>query len=488
MTPQKIYEIKGADWMKGISIQDGLSLGGIFSSATNFNPFETMGYLQPSLAPVGIETLSIGEQINYLTSVGDGGDGYVYALGDGSAAKTETFYRIRMSDLNILDYSSEIDQQGSSQFAHHGLTIYKNRIIYGSSSSIRSNTLTPAAANDKNLLTTAQTGSTLNPLSFFEGADGKLYFNNNTGIGVINVVTGTDASNAADAFVLSDSSLITKDGCNDGIYTIFIADNNEYKTSLATSRCRIFFWDSANDKVDADIIYDIPDSYLISCRYVDGKVIVIGSSGLWVCNASTPPKLIYPLTSTKLPISASAVSIKENILYWADTSTSSKIYAYGAKIGKPILFNPYYSSSGTDTHIALVSSGNYFISSTNNPRLYLLNSGTTRTNSVVSTVVNVLNQPFSLSYIKVVLKTPLTSGQSITISLYNGHGLPISESNTKSYSSIGAKQTIKFDITSAATSVKQFEEFYLNITSNLGLKVQRISVYGIPIADNGQQI
>jgi len=40
MKPIKIYELKGLDWVKGISIQTGIALGGIFQTAINFDPFD----------------------------------------------------------------------------------------------------------------------------------------------------------------------------------------------------------------------------------------------------------------------------------------------------------------------------------------------------------------------------------------------------------------------------------------------------------------
>jgi len=496
MKPQKIFEIKGSDWMKGLSIQNDIALGGLFRNANNFDPFDTMGYFKATPTPLTIDNTTISEPVSHLTSFGDGGEGYVFGLGYGSGIKTKTLFRIKISDNTVTDYSDKIDQNGASQFTHNGIAVYKGRLVYEQGGSLRSNLLTPTVAEDRSILVSALTGSSLRPEILREGADGKLYFTNSNGLGVINVVATTnDASNVNNAFVITDTNMLSKDICSDGVYTIFIADDNTYKVTTATSKCRIFFWDSANDKVNADIIYDIPDSYLIACRYVDGKVIVLGASGIWVCNSATPPKLVYPLSTSELPISASAVTTKENTIFWGQSGLGSKIFAYGAKVGKPILYTPYYSSGGVELNIALVSSGTSFISATDGD-VYELNSGTDLSNTTISPTTTVLPQPYSLSYVKVVLKSPLTTNQGLQLSVSNGAGQPISDTDTKLFSTVGAKQTLIFTpkASSSTAGLKQFEDFYINLTSYLNTgtgttpTIQRVAVYGIPIEDNGQQI
>lgn len=491
-TPIKILEIKGLDWLKGLSIQAGLALGGLFQNATNFDPFEKMGYLQPSLAPVTIDASTITTQLNYLASFADGADGFVVGIGNGTGvAKTKTLFSIKMSDSSVTDYSDQIDQNAGSQVDHFGIGIYKSRIIYGQSTTLRSNTLVPSTGNDENILSTSLTGSVLYPLVFVEGHDGNLYFNNSTGLGKILSVTDT-TGNINNAFTITDSNMRTRDICNDGLFTIFIADTNANKVTTATSRCRIFFWDGI--KSTADIIYDIPDSFVISCRYIDGKVLILGASGIWVCNSVTPPRLIFPLTSTQLPTSANAVSAKDNIMYWGAVGVGTKVHAYGSEIGEPILYTPYTSSSGVDLHIALVSSGSFFIVTTDNPSVFLLNSGSDRANATLTNTTLQLPQPFTLAFVKVVLKLPLATGQQITLNTFNGNGSVISATDVKTFTNVGAKQTLIFAPKSAANNFKKFEDIYVQINparqtgDGANAIVQRVSVYAFPADDNSQFI
>lgn len=490
-TPTKIFELKGSDWMKGLSIQGDYAIGGLFSTATNFNPFAKMGYFQPSLLPVVVDSTTITTQVNQFAPFSDGSDGFSFAIGNRAGTGTKCLYRIKLTDSTVVDYSDKIDQNATTgAIGHGGAIVYKNRLIYEQDGSIRSNLLTPTAVGDTNILSSSLSSGVLNPVMFEVGSDGVLYYtaNGNSSIGKIVLTTGT-TGNTANAFSFTDTSLTPKDICNDGIYTIFIADNNDYKVTTTNTTCRVFFWDTIKSK--ADIIYDIPDSYLISCRYVDGKVLILGASGIWVCNSVTAPKLVYPIVTSVLPISASAVSRSGNTMYWAARSVGAKIYAYGATIGKAIVYQPYSShvgSIGTDLNIAIAASGTYLLSSTDEPIVRLLNSGSTRDGATIVTATNQLPQPYSLSYVKVVLSSPLSSGQEVTLSIHNGGGNVISDTQTKTFATYGAKQTLIFTVTSSANNLKQFEDININLSSTGGAEVQRVTVYGIPIEDNSQMI
>lgn len=488
MQPQKIFELKTKDWMKGLSIQSDYAVGGLFSIAINFNPFEKMGYMKPSLSPAIIDATTITTQIKQFASFKNGADGYVFGIGDRSGTGTKCLYRVNLTDSTVIDYSSAIDQNATTgSITHGGLTTFKGRLIYEQGGSLRSNTFVPLAGNDVGILGSALSGGSDTPIIFAQGSDGNLYYTANAGssIGKVVLVSGT-TGNVANAFQMTDTSLVPKDICNDGIYTIFIADNNSTKVSTANVVCRIFFWDTIKSK--ADIIFDIPDSYLISCRYVNGKVYVLGGSGLWVCNSATPPKLIFPLDSSKLPASASAVTQNGNFLYWGAGSIGARIYGYGATVGNPILFNPYVASGGSDLIVALASSGTYLVSSTDLPKAYLLNSGSTRSNATFQTATTPLPVPYQLSYVKISLSAPLSSGQEVYMNISNGNSGVISDTVSKAFSVVGAKQTLKFEVTSAVNNFKTFEEFVLTVSAIAGATIQRITVYGIPLEDNSQLI
>ncbi len=484
--PIKILEVKGKDFMAGLSIQTDEAVGGLFSSGV-FNPFTRMGYLPLVPANTAIE---ITPAINHLTSINSGADGYVFGIKDSLVDKTASLYRIKISDGSVVDYSDKIDQNSSSPITHNGITTYKNRLIYEQGGSIRSNTITPTAVNDTNLLTSASTGGSGTPIIFAEGADGALYFtaNTNSSIGKIVLTTGT-SGNTATAFTMADTSLVPKDITSDGIYLIFIADNNTSRSLYGNARCKIFFWDMIKSR--ADVIYDIPDNYVISAKYVDGRVVIIGSTGLWVCNSVTPPKLVFPLVSGKLPLSANQVTVKDNILYWLGSGAAARLFAYGAKVGKPILFNPLNFTSSDNLALALTSSGGYFVAAldagTNTPKVYLHDTNGTGVSSSATTVPTPLNQTYKFEYAKIVLKSPLSSGQSLTLGIYNANGGLIMDNTSKSYAINGEKQTLIFLPKPLPGSFSQFEELSL-VIGEIGAIIRRISVYGTPLPDDNTQV
>lgn len=483
--PIKILEIKGKNWMDGISIQTGLALGGNFQSAANFDPNETMGYLQPSLSAVTIDAATITTQVNHLTSIASGTSGFVFAYGDRAGTGAKQLYRIDLSNNTVIDYTTSINQNATTgALTGDGVTSYLGRLVYGQSSSLRSNLLTPTAGTDINILTSALT-STVNGIAFAIGADGVLYYTANGGIGKILSVTST-AGNTGSAFTFTDTTLVSRDITSDGRYLVIMADDNSYKVTTTSSRCRVFFWDMVKTK--ADVIWDIPDSYLIGGRYVDGRVYIIGYSGLWTCTINTPPKLIFPLTTTKLPPSAAAITVSGNILYWASGATGAQVYAYGSKIGTSRLFNPYQSSGSSDLHTALVSSGSYFMSSTTAPSVFLLNSGSTRSNATVQTVTTPLSQPYKFAYLKVTLKSPMSAGMAIGTGVYNGNGSVIMDTNTKSFSINGAKQTLIFEPKSVTNAFNVFEDVAVLVNPQAGAIIQRVALYGYPTDDYSQAI
>jgi hypothetical protein len=472
--------------MKGLSIQSGLALGGLFQDATKFNPFEKMGYFLPSLDAVQLDATTITTAIKTSVGFSNYVNGFVATLGNKSGVGASSLYITDLSDNSVIDYSDKIDQNTGGAVTHEGMTVYDGRIIYAQGSSLRSNQIIPTVAEDKNILTSASTGGNQIPVRFCVGVDGYLYYTNNsaTQIGKIVLSTGT-SGNVANAF---STQYFPKDITKDEQYNIFITDNNLGYLRTLTGNCKVFFWDGIKPK--ADVIYDIPDSYLISCRYVNGKVIILGASGIWICNSLTPPRLIFPLTDEKLPLNANAVTVSGQTLYWASKALGGKVYAYGSPVGNPIVYCPFQSSQSDRLNTSLCSSGDYFVVSTDagtsTPGVFLLNSGTTRVISSISTVATQLPQTYSFSYAKVVLRRALTVGESLSLGIYTAEGGVIMNTQTISYATVGAKQVLIFNPYPIAGSSKYFDNIYFSLSSSEEM-VQRVSIYGVPVNDYSQK-
>lgn len=486
-TPIKIIELKGEDWMKGLSIQGTFPIGGLFQSVTSFDPFDKIGYLKPSLTTVTLDTSTITTQINQLTTYQNGGVGYAVGLGNRSGTGAKCLYQINLSDNTVTNQSSTIDTNApTGALTHNGLTLFKNRIIYEQGGALRSISL--SFTDDQNLLSSASTGSNLSPVRFVVGSDNNLYYTAMQGYAIGKIVTPNGTTSNTNSVYDLGTGNIPRDLTFDGRYLVSISDNNEYKVSTSKPICQVRFYDlDSTTNVLPVNTWTINDSYLIGGRYVDGKILILGASGLWVCNSVTPPKLIFPLDSTKLPSNANQIDVKDNTLYWASTSVGGRVYAYGADIGKPILFQPYTSTTSSDLNVALVNTGTYFVTASDSPKAYLLNSGSTVGSTYAITASLPLQQPFQLSYIKVVLFSPLSTGQSVTMHIWNGNGQVVSDTDAKSFTGVGAKQTLIFTPKSAVNNFKTFEDIQIGVEAS-GAIVQRVTVYGTPVSDDSQII
>ena len=492
--PIKILELKGSDWLGGISIQTTIPVGGNFQSATNFDPFETMGYLQPSLTPVKVDNSTIDTSVTSSVAV----PGYVYVMGNRASAGAKFFYRINTSDQTVTDYKAEFL---STELLMSGLG-YSNangRIIYfsGTNGLLRSNTNPPVLANEVTI--EGSPGINNQPFlpKFVLGPDKIMYYTTgNASIGKITNFIGTAGNNPT--YLTPQSDLYTKDAVSDGTYLVVIADDNfafSIPSTTATAQCRVFFMDVANtSKTTADVIWDIPDRYLIGCQFVEDTVLVFGYAGIWACSAGASPRLVLPLTSDKLPSGPYQITkSSNNIVSWSSVSSGRQTYSYGSLTGKKILYNPFQpTQDGTQVNTMLTSSGPYFYAGVSdgasNSDLYVLNSGSTRGSSEVETANIVLSQPFSLSYVKVTLKDPLSTGQGIDVSMYDSAGTTILASSPKEYSTVGAKKTFKFEPVNSGTMVRHFEDFTLLVNPRVGAVVERVTVYGIPATDASQLI
>lgn len=480
--PIKILELTQKDWMKGISLQDSFPIGGIFqSSSYNFDPFETMGYLQPVLASVQLDS-AINKKPTASVAMQNGGIGYVFQIADRTAGAAKNLFRIKTSDLTVTTQSvSGGSAAGARSFM--GIGYFNGSLFTLDESNGFFYRIDPSSFAET-LVGTGVSGNNANtiPPAFYTGADGNLYCTKTGTDGKI--VKITTAFALTDGAFQGDPNLTPKDITGDGTYLIIAMDENPNQVSNINVKCQVYYWDM--DKANADLVQTIPDSYLISARFVDGRLLVIGASGIWQCGIGTQPRLILPLTASQLPINNQAVSVSGNIMKWV-AGTSGREYAYGAKIGSPIWYAPFQSNQSSFNQTTLVCSGNYDIVGVDDGagggKSYISNTGSTRTNATVITAPNILPMPFKFNYAKVVLKSKLTTGQAIDLVLQNSEGIEIKASDTKSYSASNPTRTFIFMPKKSATQVQDFEDIVCQINPQGGAVVQRVVVYATPLVD-----
>jgi hypothetical protein len=164
---QKIFELKGSDWMKGLSLQTDFPIGGLFNNTTSFDPFDNAGYLVGSkdstelTAPVGLPKV--------ITPVQLSGTGYFYV-------HTPTkFYRyLRESPYTQTDQTSSISVTDPIV----GATVWKGRYIYAGKASLRSWNFNATDVD----ISGGESGWNGDIRRMCIGPDGNLYIGNSVGL------------------------------------------------------------------------------------------------------------------------------------------------------------------------------------------------------------------------------------------------------------------------------------------------------------------
>lgn len=477
---RKILELKRDDWLKGYSQQGGIPMGGIFEYATNFNPFERMGFLQPSLSPA--ELTAPADAVKVLNSFNNSSTGYFYAHTD-----TKLYQYLSASPYTQVDKSAEINVTNTIG----GAIIWGNKYIYAQSGilgfiSVYSNSLPVASANNVEIMANASS-SLVDVRHMCVGADKNLYIGGYEEVGKITNPAGT-SGNTYNFFAI-DAGFTVRALINDGRNLIILADNNAITTTsrvVGAYRCRVYVWDMG--KVTADAIYDIEDSYLIGGAFLDGAVYIFGYNGVYVCNEATPPRMIFSFrdntTISRRPSSPYQITKDSQSIYWAD-SGSVGVEIFGIRNG--VFFQPYVTHNTSAYHTAIMAIDNKIIAGISTPKLYIHNTGSTRGQSQILTASEVLTSPHSYDFTKVVLRSPMSSGQSVDVRIYSASSsVAISDVVTRSYATDGAKTVLTFRANPASSTPRTFEDVGLYVAPT-GCVVERVAVYATPLEDSLQQ-
>jgi hypothetical protein len=479
MKPVKIFELKGDDWMKGYSLQTASAVGGLFSSTSNFDPFEISGMMQCSLASSTASNLSITTTPTTLTHWHRSGASKILAH-----SPTKLYEVLDGTPWTTLDKTTEVTITGGVR----GAIMYKGKYVYSLASSVRASTL---SGSDIQILSGVASDGIWHPL--VAAADKNLYQMDYSTINKITSVTGT-AGNELQKVNLEEG-MYARHAVNDGRYLAILADNNptgDYNIMGGTTppvpqngkyRCQVLFWDLIKNQFDQ--IFEFSDSYLIGGAYLDGGIYIFGGDNLYVCNLSTAPKAIFSFrtgsTITEKPQNPFQITQAKHSIYWTGQSNGS-VYAYGSLFPgmKKVFYQPFAAGY---TPSALTYSGNNFYIGTSGSDNFLrvTSTGSTRNTGSVMTAPIVLPRAFKFSHIKMVMQRPLVFADSINAYMVSQEASKIiTASNPKTFSQIGAKQSYVFKKTSAGSGldVPYFEDFQLIVSSNKA--VARVEVWGIP--------
>lgn len=479
--PESILKLVGDKWASGYALQTTTTVGGLFKTATNFDPFEMMHYMRPSLASTqyGAGTITTTPQV--CTVVNESGTPFVYVH---TASK---LYKVNALSGSTTDITTS---SGITTGSIRGALVWRGKYIYFTDSTAIG--LTIGTSTNTTLQGSLNTANHVPCI----GTDGNLYFTNGNTIGKLTSATGT-SGNSANVFQLegggtytAGSTMTFRDLLNDGRYLVMIADRNP-GSAAGTFRCLIGYWNLSITQANFEQAYDesvFEDNTLYGMEYHDGGVYVFGAQNLWVCNIATTPKLVFSFvgnsTYTSPPSSPFLITKFKGVILWGNPA-SGAVYGYGNPIpnGKKILFQPYTAAGGNCT--ALCNSNSLLFTGTDTPAFYVHNTGSTRNTATIITSNNVLNQPHSYRYTKVILRDVLSSGQSVSVKLLGTNDTAvISDTSTVAYDANNPIQTLTFLPTSSGvgTDTSVFTEISsLTVYAYGGATVQSVEVFGIPL-------
>lgn len=487
---KKLFEISGGDWMKGLSVQATLPMGGIFRRATNFNPFEQIGTMSPGSTGTRLGSGTITTAIRSMNSIYHIGDGAsrILAYGDNSS-----LYKIAPSSGTVTDISASL---ASGSTTARGSMPWRNKFVYCKDTEVRKFDLTGTfGANEAQLLSGLTTGVPHDPVI---GADGNLYIPNGNAVAKLILETGT-TGNSTSVFTI-DSDMVIRQALNDGQFLVLLADNNSNNTN-GQFRCLITFWDTVSGL--AERTYDWYENRVYCMEMKDQNIYIHASDYKYVCNVATAPKAIFPFKGSNVSPSLlpSTIDFYRNSIVWArydGTDDAARIDAYGNVLGgESIFYTPIVNTGDTtaDTPTALLpytydgTNSYYFLAVTDsggtNPRLYSFyytgtEASATRTTSTIRVSDIQLSQPYKFEYAKIVLRQALSSGESVSF-LMKAQGSSVTVSNTETLSTVG-KVTKIFRPTPTTGTPEYIEQINDITITAVKAVVERVEVWGTPLS------
>ena len=472
--PEKIFELTGNDFMRGISGYPAIPVGGIYRVASNFYPFDKPGIFKGVQTASAIAAAVIVQDTKYRVKVDISGNGHIVWFGyHGSTADV---YDQNAITLVTTDKSAEVGL-GISLDQVRGAGVYKDKILYSDDSYVFANSKNLTLANEVTLISAGLVSG--EERIFKTGPDRNMYFTNGNHVGRITVVTGESGNSPQ--YLSFEDDVIVRDLESDSQHLVIAGDANPTEEGEIEHRCFVSFWNMKS--IDITRYWEFSDARIYSIRKIGngGEFLIIAENGFYVCSVSRPPRPIFlrknNATTIPLPRNPHGVDVFENSVIWV-ASNSGQVWGYGSpRDGQDrILF-----------HISSGAGGNGLAIAATDSRILNSHDGTSSTKGVTNvfggssgdatailTVVDVsLERPYELAYCKIVLHTDLTSGDSIALQIGNVLSLV-----TFSFAVDGARKNFHVPPNDANDLV--FEQLDAISMNNIGAEVEKLEIWGYP--------
>ena len=490
--PEKIFEIRGAKWLSGLSLALSLPYGGLFRQASYFNPFQRIGFLEPTpaITELGSGTINTSKVIRHIIPFWKpaGSLPYAYVYADDNKLYETDFN-------NVTDVSAQINTATTTA---RGFGLWKSGVVYVQDTQARFNAIPVASGSDVQVLT----GLTSAEHPTVVGSDKNFYIGDDDSVAKLTSSTGT-SGNSIDVFLLESGFKIRK-LINDGRYLVILADNAVIKTNYAQkNRCQVLYWDMV--KGTADYIYEFADGFIAGGEMIGDIIEFLTPSGKYITSAGTKPKLILPfientssavIASSNVPTSFSLITTHRNILHWGvgNAPGEDPVYAHGSLAeGLPkITFNPYaVTGLSANKYLTAIGSNNSeFLMATGTGSSDVKLYSATLSSSNSSCVINICNidfpQTFKFEFAKVILKTRISSGNSVALQILSeGDAKTIKSSETKTNTTDSGRKELTFRPQGATA---QFFDELSTIKLTTNVAVQALEIYGTPTTQQGQYV
>lgn len=472
--PQKIIEISGASWMGGISQQGTLPIDGAFRSASNFDPFTSMGVFVPSYAPVQITSFSANAFYNVGFS--SGGLGYFYSFGNSTKV-----FQLKTTDASLTDQSANLKDVATIQ----GATSYKGDIIYAADNagavgcSIRAQ-VTPLNGVQIGL-TSALTG-VIHAMKI--GPDRNLYFTNGPNVGRITSVTGTAGNNQN--YLAFESDVITRDIESVGDQLAILGDTNPRSYGqIGRFRCFIAFWNMKSQ--DLTRIWEWEDTITFGMKFTGEEVIIFAQDGIYTCTVDSPPRMIMSFQGnsslTSFNIYQGAIIRKGNQVLFG---LGPNIYYYGRPNSKVKKIFAHVYTIPTGNVQSLFWDGTHIWATTDANSIYTDRSikNTPTTTPVLDTAIIQLadldfKKIYKMAYARIILNSPLASGQSVQLQIKTAGGNKlVTDSEGMTFAADGA--IYGKNIVPKGSRVPQFKDLTNISITNQKASIRSVEIYAVP--------
>lgn len=507
--PVKILEISGQSWCKGIAIQPYIPVGGLFQTATNFDPFQRIGRHFPTEGVVVIGNGVVLNSVEFFAPAIQPATNTVAAIGlIYGFANNSKVYRITQSTTpTVADVSNEISDIKSIR----GAVTWRNRIIYASATRVVSGSIPLSLSAATTLLTglmqtTAIAGGPVDHI-LKEGPDGNLYVTNGNKLARITNALGSAGNDAAYRIAVAGTTY--RDLDNDGKYLVMLRDENPTASTYAGNLNSLFksqvrFWNCKS--TDDSRIWEFRDRLTKGIEVLEDDVVIVGTNNIYSCSIDSAIKPIMPLlpeTEANLSITGAAAfdapSTTRSIIKGGDgiilfgggtgVLAGARIMAYGRPYPglDKVFYQPYTFDIATKAIAGLYWDGRYLYGGNQGSKLYVRKGGAGLTSTMVLAGVDFKN-PYEFSFARVVLDTPMSSGQAIKMRITTANNnRTVMNIQSFNFASSGTTVVNLFYPNPIGTSkagsipdIPMFEDLSDITISNNGATISKVEIWGRP--------